>query len=153
MQLPKLNFSLNFDFKITKSSANEYLIYDPIRRRDYILTPEEWVRQHFIHYLIQQKITRSRILVEKSIAINGTQKRFDILTRNRYSYQVLVECKAPEIALGMNHFDQLARYNSVINAPIILLSNGIQHRAFEQKDENEYKTIESEDLLGRVFSQ
>ena len=127
MQLPKLNFEQDFDFKI-KQDKDTFFIYDLVRRAYLVLTPEEWVRQHWVHYFhfIKGK-SLSSLIMERKIELNGTTKRIDLLVTEKTEPQILLECKAPHIALTESVFEQVARYNTIIYAPKIILSNGLQH--------------------------
>ena len=123
----KLNLPL-FEFKIKKENNNT-IIFDQIRKKWIILTPEEWVRQNCIRFLEKEKkFNKSLISVEKKISLNNTTKRFDILVYdNDGSCLLLVECKAPNIKIDQNSFDQIIRYNQVINAKFLMVTNGIIH--------------------------
>ena len=127
MQLPKLNFEQDFDFKI-KQDKDTFFIYDLVRRAYLVLTPEEWVRQHWVHYFhfIKGK-SLSSLIMERKIELNGTTKRIDLLVTEKTEAQILLECKAPHIALTESVFEQAARYNTIISASQIILSNGLQH--------------------------
>ena len=117
----------HFDFK-TKSNENKRFIFDPIRKKFVVLTPEEWVRQHVIQDLLQKGISKTRISVEKQFAIMGQKKRFDIVIAGRNAtIALLVECKAPEVAISQETFDQIARYQLALHADILMLTNGLQH--------------------------
>ncbi len=153
MQLPKLNFPIKLDFKITKCNSNEYEIYDPIRRKYVKLNPEEWVRQHFIHYFLKNQISRNQILVEKQITLNQSPKRLDMLVMSKSEIQFLIEFKAPTIPLQMSHFEQIARYNSVVEAPYIIVSNGLHHIGMSHNIQTGYQPITQEDLLGWILSE
>ena len=127
MQLPKLNFEQDFDFKI-KQDKDTFFIYDLVRRTYLVLTPEEWVRQHWVHYFhfIKGK-SLSSLIMERKIELNGTTKRIDLLVTEKTEPQILLECKAPHTALTESVFEQAARYNTIISASQIILSNGLQH--------------------------
>lgn len=127
MQLPKLNFKENFDFDI-KKDKDTFFIYDLVRKTWLVLTPEEWVRQHFVHYFIKVKnYSPSALILEKKLELNGTTKRIDLLITEKTAPKILIELKAPNITLSEQTFEQIARYNSVIGAEEIILSNGLQH--------------------------
>ena len=117
-----------YKFKI-KSNENKYAIFDIVRKKYVSLTPEEWVRQHFIHYLIEEKrYPISLIAIEKKITINKLTKRTDILVFNSKGLpHIIVECKAPSINITQNAFDQIARYNLKLNANYLLVTNGLKH--------------------------
>ena len=137
MQLPKLNFEDNFDFKI-KTDKDRFFIYDLVRKSWLLLTPEEWVRQHWVHYFHHKKGKNlSSLILEKKLELNETTKRIDLLVTEKTLPKILVECKAPNIKLTEKTFEQIARYNSVIGAEEIILSNGLQH-IFAKFSENHY---------------
>jgi hypothetical protein len=125
--MQKLNFpSYNFRFK---NSENKVAIFDEIRKKFIILTPEEWVRQHVVQFLLQEKkYPKSHINVEKLLKVNDLKKRYDIVVYNSDgTINILVECKAPEIKIGQNTFDQIARYNLTLNAQFLMVTNGHNH--------------------------
>ena len=127
MQLPKLNFKEDFVFDV-KKDKDTFFIYDIVRKSWLVLTPEEWVRQHFVHYFIKvKKYAPSALILEKKLEVNGTMKRIDLLITEKASPKILIELKAPHITLSQETFEQIARYNSVIGAEKIILSNGNQH--------------------------
>lgn len=127
MQLPKLNFKDNFAFDI-KKDKDTFFIYDVVRKTWIVLTPEEWVRQHFVHYYMSVKsYASSALILEKKIELNGTSKRIDLLITEKTQPKILIELKAPHIKITETTFEQIARYNSIIGAEQIVLSNGLQH--------------------------
>lgn len=126
MQLTKLNFTKTYDFSFRKDK-DKFFIYDIIRKSWFLLTPEEWVRQHWVHYFISEGYTTSAIILEKKLEINGLTKRLDLLITKKTHPKILVECKAPDVKLSEKTFEQIARYNSIIQAKNIILSNGLQH--------------------------
>jgi len=108
---------------------NRQEIYDPIRHKFVALTPEEWVRQHLIGYLIQYKgYPVSMIGVEKQLMLNKQSRRFDLVVYSRKALPfLLVECKAPGVEISEKTFDQAARYNLLLKAEYFLITNGIDH--------------------------
>ncbi len=108
---------------------NSLEVFDCIRKKYVTLTPEEWVRQHVIHFLIsEKKYPKGLIEVEKSIKLFNTEKRVDILVRKPDLMPLLlVECKAPDIKLKQAEVNQLTRYQITLNAPYCMLTNGTQH--------------------------
>lgn len=112
-----------------KSKENKTLIFDEIRKKFVVLTPEEWVRQHTVQYLILNKgYSKSLIAVEKQIMLNDTVKRYDIVVFNREGQvHLIIECKAPQIAIAQETFDQIARYNLKTNAQYLMVTNGLSH--------------------------
>jgi len=125
--MQKLNFP-EYDFQLKKQD-DKWLIFDPIRKKYYVLTPEEWVRQHTLQYLIQNKnYPKNLISVEKELQINQTKRRFDIVVFNhRMTPEILVECKAPHISINQKTFDQANQYNWLLKAPYLFLTNGLKH--------------------------
>ncbi|MCU7613442.1 type I restriction enzyme HsdR N-terminal domain-containing protein [Chryseobacterium sp. GMJ5] len=127
MELPKLNFRETFDFKF-KKDKDKFFIYDLVRKTYLLLTPEEWVRQHWIHYyLIVKSYSASALITEKKIVLNGLTKRIDLLVTEKAQAKILIECKAPSIKLSEKTFEQTARYNSIVGAKEIILTNGLHH--------------------------
>ncbi|SIR29143.1 type I restriction enzyme HsdR N-terminal domain-containing protein [Maribacter ulvicola] len=122
-----LNFP-NYTFRV-KNSENRTLIFDVIRKKFLVLTPEEWVRQHVVQYLIQEKkYPISHINVEKQITLNGLKKRYDVVVfKPNGQLHILVECKAPEVSISQMTFDQIAQYNFKLNATYLMVTNGLSH--------------------------
>jgi hypothetical protein len=104
-------------------------IFDVLRKKFVVLSPEEWVRQHFVHYLIHQKgFPPSLIQLEKPLQYNQLNKRSDIAVYDKTGQaRVLVECKAPHVRITQDTFDQLARYNFSLRVNYLIVSNGITH--------------------------
>ncbi|MBI2270750.1 MAG: type I restriction enzyme HsdR N-terminal domain-containing protein [Bacteroidetes bacterium] len=104
-------------------------IFDVVRKKFIVLTPEEWVRQHFIHYLINQKgFPPSLIQLEKPLNYNQLEKRSDIVVYDKAANPVvLVECKSPQISIIQDAFDQIARYNFSLKVKYLIVTNGINH--------------------------
>lgn len=117
----------------TKTEEGKTLIFDSIRKRFVVLTPEEWVRQNFIQFLIhEKKYPEALMAVEKQIKVNGKQRRFDLLTYLRNGQPLLIaEFKAPGVKITQDAFDQVVRYNMVLRVERVLVSNGLQHFACE----------------------
>jgi hypothetical protein len=135
--MQKLQFpSYSFRFK---NSENKIAIFDEIRKKFILLTPEEWVRQHVVQYLLQDKnYPKSYINVEKLIKVNDLNKRYDILVyQPNGELFLLIECKAPEVKISQQTFDQIARYNLVLNAKYLMVSNGLNHYFCKIDFENE----------------
>lgn len=103
-------------------------IYDPIRKKYLLLSPEEWVRQHWLSYFLHQaQFPASSIAVEAGLKVLGQQRRSDILIHRQGQPALLVEVKAPSVKINQAVFDQAARYNRVYGVALLLLSNGLQH--------------------------
>lgn len=114
-----------------------------IRRKKLVLTPEEWVRQHIVAYLIQHcSYPQTLIGVEKPIQYNGLTKRWDIVVFDRnFQPFLLIECKAPDVKLGMDTANQVFAYHKEVNCPFICISNGL-HTQLWQKNEVNQQLIE-----------
>lgn len=142
MELPILNFPEKYDFEIKEKNSFWY-IFDEVRKKWLILTPEEWVRQHTVRFIkSEKKISDSAFVIEKKIELNRQIKRLDILLYKKSDPWVLVECKAPEIQISRKTFEQAARYNINIKATYILLTNGLQHIYFHYNlSKNEYMIV------------
>ncbi len=123
----KLNFP-EYNFKLKKQNG-KLLIFDPIRKKYYTLTPEEWVRQHTLQYLTHdKKYPESLIAIEKELKINQTKRRFDIVVFNhKMTPEILIECKAPTVKISQKTFDQANQYNWLLKAPFLFLTNGMKH--------------------------
>ncbi len=122
-----LNFkTYNFNTKIEEGNA---LIFDIIRKRYVRLTPEEWVRQHVIHFLIEEKgYPKGLIAVEKALTYNGLMKRFDVCVAGRGGeMMVLVECKSPNVKITQETIKQAGMYQRTLGIRYIFLSNGLVH--------------------------
>ncbi|WP_452232117.1 type I restriction enzyme HsdR N-terminal domain-containing protein [Lacinutrix sp. MEBiC02595] len=135
--MQELNFS-KFSFRF-KNSENKTLIYDEIRKKFVVLQPEEWVRQHCVQYLMQEKgFPKSLINVEKELKVNNLRKRYDIVVFNPDgSIHLIVECKSAKIKIDQTTFDQIARYNLALNATYLMVTNGINHYYCEMDFEAE----------------
>lgn len=125
--MQKLNFP-TYSFRL-KNRENKRFIFDEIRKKFVVLQPEEWVRQHCLKFLIEnKKFPKSLINVEKELNINGLTKRYDIVVFNPDgSIHLIVECKSAKITINQNTFDQIARYNLTLNARYLMVTNGINH--------------------------
>ncbi|MFT5963868.1 MAG: hypothetical protein ACI9L6_000588 [Flavobacterium sp.] len=135
--MQKLNFySYSFRFK---NSENKVSIFDEIRKKFIVLTAEEWVRQHVIQFLLEEKkYPISHINVEKVLKVNGLRKRYDIVVyKADGSICILIECKAPTIKIAQATFDQIARYNMTMNAQFLMVTNGLNHYFCKMDFENE----------------
>lgn len=117
-----------FEWKIANQKGKR-VIFDIIRKRYVALTPEEWVRQHFVHYLINHKEYPAALMAnEVQLKLNGTIKRCDTVLYNRdLSPKLVIEYKAPHIEITQQVFDQITRYNMVLKVDYLIVSNGMQH--------------------------
>ena len=112
-----------------KKEGEKTLIFDSLRKRYVALTPEEWVRQHFVGYLGSQKHYPTALMAnEISIELNGMTRRCDTVVYSRQLEPlVIVEYKAPSVNLTQKVFDQICRYNIVLRVEWLVVSNGLQH--------------------------
>ena len=138
--MQKLNFP-TYSFRI-KNSENKPFIFDPIRKKFVVLQPEEWVRQHCIQFLIQEKkYPKSLINVEKELTLNNLKKRYDIVIfKPNGNITLIVECKAPNVKIDQVTFDQIARYNLTLNSDFLMVTNGFEHY-FCRMDFNEKQYV------------
>lgn len=124
--MEKLNLP-QYPIKIKEEGGKNY-IFDTIRKKYLILTPEEWVRQNFIYYLIEEKnFPKGLIIIEKGLKLNELQKRADALVYQDKDPLVLIEFKAPNIKINQEVFEQIGRYNSIFKVPYLIVSNGLEH--------------------------
>jgi hypothetical protein len=125
--MEKLNLP-TYSFNIKLIEQRKY-IFDFIRKKFVILTPEEWVRQNFLKYLVEEKkYPASLIAVEKEFKLNQLSKRCDALIYNREGNPILiVECKAASVKIDQKVFDQIARYNMQLNVDFLVVTNGLEH--------------------------
>ena len=124
-------FSLNlppYGTKITLRDGKN-MIWDVIRRKYVALTPEEWVRQHFVHFLIKQKdYPQSLMANEVQLKLNGMSRRCDTVVYDRtLRPRVIIEYKAPTVNITQKVFDQICRYNMILQVDYLIVSNGIAH--------------------------
>jgi type I site-specific restriction endonuclease len=125
----------NAPLKITEKAQKLYVTC-LLRRKQIVLTPEEWVRQHLIHYLVAYKsLVQGRLALEVSLKVNSLSKRADIVYYDEtLQPQLVVECKAPEVKLTSETVFQIATYNSQLNSKFLLISNGLDHFIFENSN-------------------
>jgi len=126
----KLDFP-DFEFKLKKIDSKTF-IFDFIRNNYYLLTPEEWVRQHVIKFLFSKGIPKSHIALEKSFTINNLKKRFDVVVYNSYGKTImLIECKSPSVKITQKIFDQISIYNIKLKSEYLMITNGLNHLYFK----------------------
>lgn len=133
-----------FDVKFKTDDCQKF-VFDIIRKKYLVLTPEEWVRQHFLNYLINHcQYPISLIKCEGGLKYNKRLKRTDILIFNREMKPfLLVECKAPEVKIDQKVFSQAAVYNKIIGAEFVILTNGLKHFTFQLDAQvNNYKPFD-----------
>jgi len=126
-----------------RNHNNKVEVFDPIRKKWVILTEEEKVRQYCIHQLInEQNIPASHISIERQIEVNGLVKRYDIVVFNKQGAPwIVIECKAPHIALTQAVLEQAGRYNKTLKAEIMGIVNGVERRFFKINYETEEISI------------
>ena len=135
--MQKLNFpSYSFRFK---NNQNKIAVFDELRKKFIILTPEEWVRQHCVKFLQNEKEYPSSLInVEKQLKLAGLTKRYDIVVfEPDGKIKIIVECKAPSVKITQETFDQIARYNLSLNADLLMVTNGMEHFFCRMDYENE----------------
>lgn len=122
LNLPEYNFRI-------KKQEEKFLIFDSQRKRYVSLTPEEWVRQHFIRFLIEEKgFPAAYLAVEKQLNMNGMKKRCDAILYGKDGIPILIiELKAPNVPISQSTFDQVAVYNAKLKVDFFMISNGIEH--------------------------
>ena len=122
LNLPHYTFTI-------QTIRGKRMILDPVRQKYVLLTPEEWVRQHFVQYLIQEKgVPPALMAIERGFTYQGMLRRADIIVHDRKAAPLLmVECKAPTVPVNQNPFDQIARYNRTIRARYLVVTNGLIH--------------------------
>ncbi|MCH8535491.1 MAG: type I restriction enzyme HsdR N-terminal domain-containing protein [Flavobacteriaceae bacterium] len=123
----QLNFP-NYEFRF-KNRENKTAIFSVLRKKFLILTPEEWVRQHCVHFLSKEKAYPLSLLSEeRKIVINGITKRYDIVAFEASGeMNLIVECKSPSVKITQTTFDQIARYNMQLDAKYLMITNGLNH--------------------------
>ncbi len=126
--MQKLNLP-DYQFNVKRNEKGNLVIYDELRRRFVTLTPEEWVRQNFVRFLIDEKrFPRGLMANEVSLLQNGIKRRCDSLVADvQGNPLVIVEYKAPDVEITQTVFDQIVRYNMVLHARYLIVSNGLNH--------------------------
>lgn len=123
----KLNLPA-YPFKTRQSDSGQSEIFDPVRKKYLKLTPEEWVRQHFIQYLITQKhFPASLVIIEKGLTVNKMKKRFDAVAYKNDRAVVLMEFKSPKVKIDQKVFQQISNYNLRLKVKYLIVSNGLNH--------------------------
>ena len=125
------------ELKLSRKEGQVF-VWCIIRKKSLVLTPEEWVRQHLIHFLIQEKqIPIGLIAAEMAIEINQLSRRCDVVVFGKDGKpKLIVECKAPEINLTEKTFNQIAQYNAALNVDLLMVTNGLQHIVCQIDREN-----------------
>ncbi len=136
LNLPK------YDLKIISRNGKK-LVFDKFRKKYVALTPEEYVRQHVAIFLVEEKgFPQSLTAIEYSLDLYGTKKRADIVNFDKNSNVIMItECKAPEVKITQQVFEQIARYNINLNADFLLVTNGINHYCCKFLSDSSYTFI------------
>lgn len=127
------------------TDGEQYFIYDELRKKHLVCTPEEWVRQHWIQHLIREKgYPKGLIKPEGGLSLHGMPRRSDLVIFNTSGRMILLaEFKSPAIRMGPEVFDQISRYNSVYRIPLLLASNGLEHYCWEiDWETNSYRFLD-----------
>ncbi|MDO8967592.1 type I restriction enzyme HsdR N-terminal domain-containing protein [Algoriphagus sp.] len=145
INLPLLNLP-HFEPELQQRDGKLW-IFDSLRKKFLVLTPEEWVRQHWIHFLIyHHNFPRGLFSLEKGLKYNQMSKRTDLVVFDRASNPyLLVECKAPGIKINEGSLSQIMTYNSTLNCPNLVLSNGLNH-IYVEYSESEKKFVQKPHL-------
>lgn len=144
ISLPNLNLP-SFEPKLQRVD-DTYFIFDSLRKKFLVLTPEEWVRQHWINFLIEhQGFPKGLISLEKGLKYNQLQKRTDLVVFDRIGIPyLLIECKAPEIELSQKVLHQALAYRSSLLTPYVIISNGLKHISLEfEKKQKKFIQIQN----------
>ena len=122
-----------------RENGTQQEVFDPVRQKWVALTPEEHVRQVFILYLLNVKgFPLSHLSVEHAVTVNGMTQRYDLVVfDDELQPYMVVECKAPHVKLTQQVADQAARYNSILKAPLLCVTNGVERKLFRIDFENE----------------
>lgn len=144
MSMQHLNLP-EYDIKIAEKEGKT-VILDNLRSCYVALTPEEWVRQHFVHFLLEQlNYPKSLMANEVSINLNGMKRRCDTIVYDRtLSPRMIIEYKAPNVKIDRNVFAQISRYNIVLRVDYLVISNGMQHYCCKMDYENNSFTFLNE---------
>lgn len=133
-----------YPLRVTTDGTKHY-IFDELRRKHLVWTPEEWVRQHWVHHLVKvKKYPRALIRTEGGLILNQMQRRSDLIVSNSAGRMILLaEFKRPSVPIGPAVFEQISRYNSVYRIPLLMVSNGLQHYYWEvNSDSGTYQFLE-----------
>jgi len=142
--MQQLNFPKPFHFEIITRDGRD-MILDTLRHKYVTLTPEEWVRQNFVRYLIEDLgYPVGRTAIETGFIFQGMQCRADVLVYDKQGKALLMgECKAPEVKIKQTVFDQIGRYNTVVQAEFLVVTNGLQHYCCQiDRTKNTYQFLD-----------
>jgi len=140
----KLNFPRSYSFD-TRQIDDRREILDPLRRKYVVLTPEEWVRQNLVQFLLRDMgYPRGLTAIEKHLELHGKSYRADVVVYDRQGAALLIaECKEPGVKISQETFDQIARYNRALRARYLLVTNGLEHYCYAiDRQQGEYRFLE-----------
>lgn len=150
--IQKLNLpEYTFKFRMYRSRQQ---IFDAVRKKYIALTPEEWVRQNFIAWLINERHYPSGLIaIEKELLVNELKKRYDIVVYNRSHFPtMLIECKAPGVAVSQKVFDQAARYNLALKVSYLIITNGLTYYCcYIDMENGKYSFLENIPYYDKLF--
>lgn len=142
MTLPELNFPAA-DLHLRRGRDGRRTVFDAVRGKYIVLTPEEWVRQHLLHYLMSFcGVPLRSIVTEYPVNLNGTAQRADVVVVEPSGAPLLLaECKAHDVTINQSVLDQAVRYNMILQARYIVLTNGLKHYCYERAADGSYVTL------------
>lgn len=137
--MQRLNLPQEYAFEFGTIKGKEHIL-DPLRRKFVRLTPEEWVRQNFAQFLIAERgYPRGLMAIERAFDYAGLTWRADVVACDKEGKPLLItECKAPQIRLDEKAFEQIARYNRVLGANCLIVTNGLLHYCYAQTEDGAY---------------
>ncbi len=143
MQLPKLNFPA-IHLRARRSASGRTEVFDAVRGRWLVLTPEEWVRRHVVGYMVGKcGFLAHQIVEEYPVNINGMPQRADIVAMNSEAQpMVIVECKEPNVRIDQTVLNQVVRYNSVLRCRYIVITNGIECFSYTMAEDGNYTPLD-----------
>ena len=151
--MEKLNLP-TYSFNIKLIEQRKY-IFDFIRKKFVLLTPEEWVRQNFLKYLVEEKkYPVSLIAVEKEFKLNKLSKRSDVIIYDKQGQPLLiVECKAASVKIDQKVFDQIARYNMTLKVDFLVITNGLDPKKYELTGNESRTASDMEKIKIKVYDK
>lgn len=143
MQLPRLNFPA-IHLRARRSASGRTEVFDSVRGRWLVLTPEEWVRRHVVGYMLSEcGFLAQQIVEEYPVNINGMPQRADIVALDSLARpMVVVECKEPNVRIDQSVLGQVVRYNSVLGCRYIVITNGIETFSYVMAEDGSYTPLD-----------
>lgn len=128
-----------------KTVSQQSQIFDEVRKKWLVLTPEEWVRQHVIHFLFNSHHYPLNLMgVEQELKLNNMKRRTDLVVySNTGAAKMIIECKAPNVKIDQKTLDQAARYNLVLKVPYLMITNGMNHYVLHINDKGDAEYVNS----------